>query len=188
VRGDWRTASLRVERYIAAARAGHITGFLSTALAASAWILVESGEPGETALRIDEARPLLDRQAANGIGNIGGSYCSLGRACLALGRVDEARAFGQPALALSQSLSGVAAHALHLLADVAASTNPGGCPGDGDGEALYRQALSLAEPRGMRPLEARCHAGLSVLYRSMGRRDEAAHHGHVSEAIQRGLG
>jgi len=183
LRGDWRTARSRVERYIAAARVGRIVGFLSTALAASAWIMVENGEPGEASRRIDEARQLLDRQAANGIGNIGGSYCSLGRACLALGRVEEAKAFGQRALELSKSLPGFAAHALHLLGDVECKQDPA----SNEGESFYREALSLAVPRGMRPLMARCHAGLAALYRSNGRRLEAAQHRSESTAIQRAL-
>jgi predicted protein tyrosine phosphatase len=33
------------------------------------------------------------------------------------------------------------------------------------GEAHYRQALALAEPRGMRPLVAHCHHGLAKLDR-----------------------
>ena len=41
------------------------------------------------------------------------------------------------------------------------------------GEALYRKALALAEPRGMHPLVAHCHLGLGKLYRRMGRADEA---------------
>jgi hypothetical protein len=38
------------------------------------------------------------------------------------------------------------------------------------GEAHYRKALALAEPRGMRPLVAHCHLGLGKLYRRIGER------------------
>jgi hypothetical protein len=44
------------------------------------------------------------------------------------------------------------------------------------GETHYRQALALAEPRGMRPLIAHCHLGLSKLYRRTGKRQEAQSH------------
>lgn len=185
LRGDWVTALMRVERYIAAARTGNILSFLSTALAASAWILAESGEHDEALHRIEESRQLLDRQAAKGIGNLGGSYGSLGRACLALGRIDRARAYGKRALELSQSMPGVAAHAQQLLGDVSRKHDPGGT----ESETFYRKALALAEPRGMRPLEAQCHAGLAALYgSSVHRRSEAELHWRLSADIQRQLG
>jgi hypothetical protein len=44
------------------------------------------------------------------------------------------------------------------------------------GEAQYREALALAEPRGMRPLVAHCHLGLGKLYGRMGRREQAREH------------
>jgi tetratricopeptide (TPR) repeat protein len=40
-------------------------------------------------------------------------------------------------------------------------------------QALYRQALALAEELGMRPLQAHCHRGLGTLYATIGRRVEA---------------
>ena len=40
-------------------------------------------------------------------------------------------------------------------------------------EDFYRQAMSLAEELGMRPLVARCHLGLGILYREMGRLPQA---------------
>ena len=44
------------------------------------------------------------------------------------------------------------------------------------GEAHYRQALALAELRGMRPLISHCHLGLGTLYRRTGKRQEAQEH------------
>jgi Tetratricopeptide repeat len=43
-------------------------------------------------------------------------------------------------------------------------------------EAHYRQALTRAEPRGMRPLVAHCHLGLGKLYRRTGKREQAQEH------------
>ena len=40
------------------------------------------------------------------------------------------------------------------------------------GEAHYHQA----EPRGMRPLIAHCHYGLSMLYQRTGKREQAREH------------
>ena len=44
------------------------------------------------------------------------------------------------------------------------------------GEAHYRQALALAEPRGMRPLVAHCHLGLGKLYQRIGKQEQAREH------------
>ena len=41
------------------------------------------------------------------------------------------------------------------------------------GEAHYRQALALAEPRGMRPLVAHCHLGLGKLCARTDKREQA---------------
>jgi len=46
----------------------------------------------------------------------------------------------------------------------------------GSGEAYYREALALAEPRGMSPLVAHCHLGLGNLYRRTGKSEEAQAH------------
>jgi hypothetical protein len=43
-------------------------------------------------------------------------------------------------------------------------------------EAHYRQALALAEARGLRPLVAHCHLGLGALYRRAGTRQGAREH------------
>ena len=101
-------------------------------------------------------------------------YRSLGRACLLLGRLDDARAPGRPrARILVRRQPGFAAHALHLLGDIA--THPDRFDAE-RGEAHYRQALALAEPRGMRPLVAHCHLGLGKLYRRTGKREQAREH------------
>jgi hypothetical protein len=73
---------------------------------------------------------------------------------LLLGRLDEARRLGDLAFESSQRQPGFAAHALHLLGDVAAY------PGRYDAESAatrYREALVLARQYGMRPLVAHCH-------------------------------
>ena len=40
-------------------------------------------------------------------------------------------------------------------------------------EAHYRQALTLADELGMRPLQAHCHRGLGTLYAATGQREQA---------------
>jgi hypothetical protein len=62
------------------------------------------------------------------------------------------------------------AYALHLLGDIAVRREPPASDQAGD---YYRQALTLAEELGMRPLVAHCHLGLGKLYATIGRRTEA---------------
>ena len=72
-----------------------------------------------------------------------------------------------------RSQPGFAAHALHLLGDVA--THPDRFDAQ-SGEAHYREALALAEPRSMRPLVAHCHLGLGKLFRRTGKQQETDQH------------
>ncbi|MGH7333973.1 MAG: double zinc ribbon domain-containing protein [Candidatus Rokuibacteriota bacterium] len=55
------------------------------------------------------------------------------------------------------------------------------------GEAHYRQALALAEPRGMRPLIAHCHLGLGKLYRCTDKREQAHEHLTTATAMYRDM-
>jgi hypothetical protein len=83
------------------------------------------------------------------------------------------RRLGDRAVECSSSRPGFAAHALHLLGD--AATHPDRFDAE-RGEAYYRQALALAEPRGMRPLVARCRVGLGKLYTRTGKPEQAREH------------
>ena len=109
----------------------------------------------------------------------------LGRTALLLGRLDEARSLGDRAVESSPRQPGFAAHALHLLGDVA--THPDQFDADA-GEAYYRKALALAEPRGMRPLIAHCHLGLGKLFRRTGNREQAEEHLTTATTMYREMG
>jgi tetratricopeptide (TPR) repeat protein len=155
-------------------REGNVVLALPSAVACSAWVLAQLEEAGEALNRPREGEQLLEDATARGIvGNLGWDYHSLGRACLLLGRLDEARRVGDRAVESSPSQSGHTAHALHLLGDIA--THPDRFDAE-SGEAHYRKALALAEPRSMRPLVAHCHLGLGKLYRRTGQREQAQDH------------
>jgi predicted protein tyrosine phosphatase len=77
------------------------------------------------------------------------------------------------------------AHALHLLGDIA--THPDRFDAE-PGEAHYRQALALAEPRSMRPLVAHCHLGLGKLYWRTGKREQAVEHLTTATTMYREMG
>ena len=174
LKGDWAKARSLIEHWIAVLRTGNVVILLPGAVASSAWVLAQLGEASEALNRLREGEQLLERRRGEGIvGHRGWAYHSLGRACLLLGRLDEARRLGDRAVESSPRQPGFAAHALHLLGDIA--THPDRFDAE-SGEAHYRQALALAEPRGMRPLVAHCHLGLGKLYRRTGKREQAQEH------------
>jgi tetratricopeptide (TPR) repeat protein len=111
-------------------------------------------------------------------------FLCAGMTCLSTGRVNEAAGHLQEALMLTRRLGarGNEGHALCLSGDVASVT------GSGDAEGAYRQALALAEPRGMRPLVAHCHLGLGKLYRRRGDRQQAEEHLTTAMAMYREMG
>jgi tetratricopeptide (TPR) repeat protein len=132
------------------------------AVAASAWALAQIGEASEALNRVREDERLLEHQAASGIvAHCSWAHGAVGRACLLLGRLDEARRLGDRAVESSRRQPGLTAHALHLLGDI--STHPDRFDAE-SGAANYREALALAGPNGMRPLVAHCHRGLGKLY------------------------
>jgi DNA-binding winged helix-turn-helix (wHTH) protein/tetratricopeptide (TPR) repeat protein len=97
---------------------------------------------------------------------------SLGEAQLLAGRLEEAHALAERALALARTHQerGHQAYALHLLGDIAARREP---PERSLAEAYYRQALTLAEEFGMRPLQAHCHRALGTLYAKIDQWEQA---------------
>ena len=147
-------------------RTGNVAILLPWAVASSAWALAQLGEASEALNRVREGEQLLEHQAGEGIvGHRGWAYGAVGRACLLLGRLDEARRLADRSVESSQRQPGFAAHALRLLGDIA--THPDRFDAE-SGAAHYREALALAELHGMRPLVAHCHLGLGKLYRRIG--------------------
>jgi len=179
--GDWTKARSLIEHWIAVLRTRNVVLQLPIAVAASAWVLAQLGEASEAVDRLREGEQLLERAAARGF--IGyRSWAWLGRACLLLDRLDEAERLGDRAVESSRSHPGFAAHELHLLGDIA--THPDRFDAE-SGEAHYREALALAEPRGMRPLVAHCHLGLGKLYRRTSKREQAHEHLTIATTMYR---
>jgi tetratricopeptide (TPR) repeat protein len=107
-----------------------------------------------------------------------------GRTYLATGRIDEATNYAREFLALTRQLGarGFESNALSLTADLVAAS------GAENPEGYYREALALAEPRGMRPQVAHCHFGLGKLYRRRGDREPAENHLATAIAMYREMG
>jgi class 3 adenylate cyclase/DNA-binding winged helix-turn-helix (wHTH) protein/tetratricopeptide (TPR) repeat protein len=128
--------------------------------------------------RVAEGLALLEeaRQGDLRTGALGGGYGThlqqLSAVYLLAGRADEARQHACQALDLAreQKARGDEARALFQLGDVHAHASP---PDVQPAEARCREALTLAEGLGMRPLQAHCHRGLGTLYAKTGRRAQA---------------
>jgi len=143
--------------------------------------------------RLAEAVALLEsaveeRTAISAMGVGQAVYVTrLAEAYLAAGSAERAVEGARLALDLARSYKEPAneAFALSLLGEIALHRDPA------DVEAAqrhYREALTLAEPRGMRPLVAHCHLGLAKLYRRTGKRQEAQEHLTTATTMYREMG
>ena len=172
--GDWRKALALIEHAIETYRTGNFGLFLPIVVAYSAWAQAQLNEVGEALDRLREAERLVERiEVRDTVSHFGWVYLSMGRACLLLGHLDAAKHLGRRIVESFSSRFGYVAHALLLLADIATHRDQFDAE---TGAAQYRQALALAEPRGMRPLIAHCHLGFGKLYQRTGRHDQARFH------------
>jgi tetratricopeptide (TPR) repeat protein len=96
----------------------------------------------------------------------------LGEAYLLAGRIADASQQARHVLERSRDLKqrGHEAYTLRLLSEIAAQRQP---PDTEAAVAAYRQAMTLADELGMRPLATHCHLGLGTLYARTGRREQA---------------
>ena len=97
---------------------------------------------------------------------------SLGEAQALAGHLEEAHALAEQARELTRAHQerGNEAYARHLLGAIAARREP---PEEVQAEENYRQALTLAEELGMRPLQAHCHRSLGTLYAATSQPEQA---------------
>jgi tetratricopeptide (TPR) repeat protein len=186
LKGEWAKARSLIEHATAVLRSGNVAIILSASLASSAEVLAQLGEAGEALGRKRECEHLIEHHTATGyVGTLGWLYRRLGRAALVLDRLDEARRLGDLAVQASLRQPGYAAHAQHLLGDVA--TRPDSFDAE-QGETHYRHALVLAEERGMRPLVAHCHLSLSKLHRRTANPEQAHEHLTIAMTMFREMG
>ena len=178
-KGDWRDALVRLDKGISVLRAGNIAILVPRMVASTAWALAQLGEPDEALKRLSEARQLLDGLVERGmVGMYAAASLTMARAYLLLGRLAETRELAD--LALESST--ITADVRHLLGDIATHADHFDPE---SGEAHYLKALTLAEPRGMRPLVAHCHLGFGKLYRRTGEADQAREHLTTATAMYR---
>jgi tetratricopeptide (TPR) repeat protein len=159
--GDLRQALTRLERAMDICREAHLPIFFPRMAAALGAAYTLAG-------RLADAMPLLTQAmeqttAAEMVGFR--ALCSLpvGEAHLLAGRLEEAHVLAERTMTLAQTYQERSneAYAQRLLGDIAAHR----APADVDTAAVhYRQALTLAEALGMRPLVAHCHHSLGMLF------------------------
>ena len=145
-----------------------------------AWLAITASELGYAyalSRRLGDALPLLEQSTdRNTVVPFGALWIGwLGESYLLAGRADDAARVARRALELARVRRerGYEAWALRLLGNTAAQRDP---PDAETAEVHYRQALTLAEELGMRPLVAHCHLGLGTLYRRIGKREPAQEH------------
>jgi class 3 adenylate cyclase/tetratricopeptide (TPR) repeat protein len=146
----------------------------------SAWFPLMAAALGAAytlAGRVADAVPLLTQAMEQSIATELIAYqapcgLSLGEAQMLAGRLEEAHALAERALAHTCEYQerGHQAYALRLLGDIAMRRDPSDVAST---ESHYRQALTLADALGMRPLQAHCHRGLGRLYLQAGQSEQA---------------
>jgi tetratricopeptide (TPR) repeat protein len=127
------------------------------------------------ARRVTDAVPVLEEAAAVAFNLQALRIARLGQAHLLAGRFDLADQLVRDALALARvhQTTGMEARVLLLLGEVAAHPEVGGTQ---VAEGHYREAMTLADELGMRPLVAHCHLGLGKLYRRTSKPEQAREH------------
>jgi len=181
LKGDWAAARSLLEHGLAVLTAGNVRLSLAPTIAGSALALARVGEASKALNRVEEAERAVARHTTAGMRRAWDDHL-LGRTYLLLGRLDKARELAGRAVQLLPLQPGAAAHALHLLGDLAA--HPDRFDAE-SAETYYGKALALAEPRAMRPLIAECHLGLGLLHRRTHRRQEAREHLTFAAAMYR---
>jgi tetratricopeptide (TPR) repeat protein len=168
--GDFSRALLQLERAMGLCHKADLPAYFP-------WIALALGTAYTLGGRLGDAVPLLtqamEQSTAMDVVFLQAlCHLSLGKAQVLAGRLDEAHALAERALALAHRHQerGNEAYALHLLGEIAAQRV---APDVNTAAASYRQALARAEDLGMRPLQAHCHRGLGTLYARIGQREQA---------------
>ena len=185
VRGDLDSATLLLDRALAAARGAGLTRLLPQVLRALGSAYALMGRVAEGTALLEEALSLSEsihlRVAESS------SLVLLGEAHLLGGRDEAAHVAATRALAMARGRGqrGDEASALHLLGEVAARR------GTGEAEPLVqslRAAAALAEELTMRPLVARCRLSLAGVHRRAGDRARAAEEHRAATDLFRSMG
>jgi tetratricopeptide (TPR) repeat protein len=165
--GDLQHAIFMLEHALAQCRTADIPLYLPAIMATLGLAYARSGQ-------VTEALHLLEQVEVRQTTGGGGDriMLHLGEGYLVAGRVEEAYRLAERLLKFSRDRRecGNQAWALWLLGEIAAQRHP---PDAEQAEAHYRQARTLAEELGMRPLQAHCHSSMGTLYAQLGQQAQA---------------
>ncbi len=173
VRGEMNQATRLVERALALCREWNITSHTPIAMASLGHVYAWSGRIGEGVSLLQQALAAYESAGFGFRHSLGVEQ--LGEAYLLADQVENARACADRAVMLARGRGerGYEAYALRLVGEIASHCDP---PNVEQAEGHYRQAMSLAEELGMRPLLGHCHLGLGKLRRWTGKREQAEDH------------
>jgi tetratricopeptide (TPR) repeat protein len=168
--GDGRRAIPVLERAMGLCEDWHIPLFVPRQAAALGLAYVLEGRVAAGLALVEQG---VEQQAARDRPRFLAPLVAwLSEAYLLAGRLEDAHQRAAQALDLARQYQqrGNQAWALWLLGEsTARQVSPAVEPTVGH----YRQALTLAEELGMRPLQAHCHRGLGTLYAATGQREQA---------------
>jgi tetratricopeptide (TPR) repeat protein len=185
-RGDLAPAIRVLERALALCRDWSlpILGSLVSGLLGIAY--ARSGRVVDAVALLRDASATRERTSARGIW-YSLNVMWLGEALLLSDRRKDAQAVAEQALALVRESSHRVCEpwVFRLHGEIAAH---GASPDVEAAETAYRQALTLAQALGMRPLVARCQLGLGALYRRTGDRASADAHLAAATTMAREIG
>jgi tetratricopeptide (TPR) repeat protein len=182
-KGDWEAAIRLLEAGLALCRAADDRNWSQAITGALGEAYGHVGRLPESLALLEEA---LNAAVQSRALTLQGSHArQLSVVNLLAGRPDEAWRHGCQALDLARQLKarGNEATALFQLGAVHAQTSYS--PDVEQAVLRYREALALAEPRGMRPLIAHCHLGLGKLYRRTGERERSELHLRIAATLYR---
>jgi len=171
-RGDFDRALPLSHRAVRLTEEHDLPGALPGAMATHGWIVCGVG-------RTDEGIPLIERalelaESRRLMFWFTNWVAQLSEGHLLSGDLDRSRETAMRALGLARDRTepGMESWVYCLLGDIACAAGT-----DADtAEQSYRDAMSLAQPLGLRPLLARGYLGLGKLHRQTGKRQEARQH------------
>jgi tetratricopeptide (TPR) repeat protein len=166
-KGDLQRAIPVLERGLALCRVANIPGLYPRVASQLGYAYALFG-------RVAEALPLLEQATSVSTMADHSLWVSwLSEAYMLAGRLEDAIALAGRALDLCREHEerGHQAWSHRLLGEIHSHQDPSDVE---NAESHYRQALTLAEELGMRPLLAHCHLGLGTLYAQMGQVEKAS--------------
>ena len=178
--GDLQAATTGLERALAICENSSIGVWPPILGAWLAYAYALAGRSTEVTARLEQLALQRSPHESSRLHRLATAYFLTDRVSEAVDVAERARE-----LAGARNERGHLASVLFLLGEIAAHRQPVEVS---VAEARYREALSLAEGLGMRPLAAHCHAGLGRLYRHSDKKEEAEKHFAASATMYRQMG